>query len=486
MKFSRAVCYFIIVAVAGALLLLLALPGHRRDARLADGSRLVVEKVAYGKLEPFQYGGWREKLKQHLPPALVSHLFPASPGTGSSSWVMNTVIRTNNDALYIYITRGDPATGDYADTGMMNIELLDEHGCAFIPSRTGGEDDGRLGSTPGSSGSSVGWCRFDAFPRHERNFRMQVFGHDGTIEAEFVLANPVPPSAPTNHWATEPLPITKSIGDVAFTLTGITIQSNTFPRGSWNWEPQKIVPEYEILESGNASTNWRALDMDLYDGSGNFASEMVPDFRFLCPRESAWKMRVKFFGSEQSHAASNAVWTLHGLSVPAPGKFNLLSGSNELQGVEVKAVAFAGTGNFEYLNNLPASGSPLAEEIKRSILKSTWSAHHNGRNIYSYKVQGMTPHLFIEIGDLTDDQRFTARATDDQGREFYAYQLVHYAPTEPPKGKPSEINYLNRSYLDGGGLFLAFDLPADTKTVDVTFCVHSCYTPEFIFKPPTQ
>jgi hypothetical protein len=473
----------LITLAAAGLILIFASPRHRRDAGLPDGSRLVVEKVRYGKLEPFQYGGWRQRLKQHLPQALVSRFFKATPGSvTSSSWVMNTTIHASNDALYVYITRRDADTGDYMDTGMRRMSLVDEHGCEFPSTQAGGEDDGRL-TTSAGSGSSVGWFRFEAFPRHEKSFRMLYFGQDGKVQAEFVLSNPAPPPAQTNDWVTEPLPITKSNGDVSFKLTSLTIATNGLR--FWTLNPRGIAPKYEVREHGEISANWRPLNIELYDSSGNFASEMAPDSRFLCTNEAAWKLRVKFFGSEQSPSASNATWTLRGLSVPAAGKFNVLSGSQELQGVEVKAVAFAGAGSFQYSNNVPLSGALPTEQIKQSSMDSAWYGGPRGSQFVTRKVKSKTPHLCIKLGVMTEDQRFTARATDDQGREFYGYELHQYATTDSPAGKPGEINYLDRGYHNGDDFFVAFDLPDDAKTVDVTFCVHSCFAPEFIFKPPT-
>jgi hypothetical protein len=395
---------------------------------------------------------------------------------------MNTTIHASNDALYVYITRRDADTGDYLDTGMRRVSLVDEHGCEFPSTQAGGEDDGRL-TTSAGSGSSVGWFRFEAFPRHEKSFRMLYFGQDGKVQAEFVLSNPAPPPTQTNNWVVEPLPITKANGDVSFKLTSLTISTNGLRY--WSLNPHSIVPKYEVREHGEISANWQPLNMELYDGSGNFASEMMPDTRFLCTNEAAWKLRVKFFGSEQSSSASNATWTLRGLSVPAAGKFNVLSGSQELQGVEVKAVAFAGAGSFLYSNSIPLSGALLEGQVKLARIDSSWYGGPRGAMFAVHKVKGKTPHLFIELGAMTDEQRFTARATDDQGREFYGYELNQYTTTEPPKGKPGEINYLDVRYHSGDDFFLAFDLPDDAKTVDVTFCVHSCFAPEFIFKPPT-
>jgi hypothetical protein len=384
----------------------------------------------------------------------VSRFFKGVTYAGSSSWNNNTVIHTNEDALYICVTRRAADTGDYADVGMRQVVLVDEHGCEFVPTRAGGEDDGRLVGR-GSGGYSVEWFRFEAFPRHERNFRLRFCDFQPTnIPAGLTLHNPAP-LPQIKHWKTESLPISKSNGDLTFILTSAKIRTNDLPQASWYASSRMTDFKYEVREVGQISSNWEALDTELYDSSGNFASSL-PMGRILCPQESAWKLRVRFFGSEQSRSVSNVSWTLRGLAVPAPGEFVNLGQSNVLQGVEVKAMFFAGPGNFNYSNGDASRGSPLNVQSNENIVQSTWNSSRtyiqsqSGRNNYTYKVQGTVPHFYVE----------------------------------PPKPKPGTINYLQRMSYQTKEAFLGFDLAPDSKTVDVTFCVHGCCTPEFIFKPP--
>jgi hypothetical protein len=50
--------------------------------------------------------------------------------------------------------------------------------------------------------------------------------------------------------------------------------------------------------------------------------------------------------------------------------------------------------------------------------------------------------------------------------------------------KLEKVNYLRHGFVGNHWYFPAFDLPADAKTVDLTFCVHTCRTAEFVFQPP--
>jgi hypothetical protein len=493
-RFLIILCGFL--AVALCLGWLLWSQAGSRDYTMPDGSIISVEKVGYGEQEHIYLSGTLDRLKAALPPSW-QEMFPALklPAIGRS-WHINAVTRTNEDALYIYISRRKPGQGYCAVGTDQFAQLVDEDGCAFVSAVSGGYDDGPFATTtmptgiPGM-GTRVAWFRFEAFPRRDRKFRFLVsdFPQDRTPtsgplnHAEFTVANPAPRPRIAN-WPVEPLPITRTQDRVSFILTNVTIKTNDFGNMRHNLKSKAIQADYAFAEDGQPSTNWEALETDLYDSSSNFISGKSPYAGALCPRESAWKLRVKFFGGQQSRAGSNAVWTLRGVAVPGPGQFTLLDRSEKLQGVPVKAVTFGGAGNFTYSNNIALDGTPAVEPITNNYsamisMPANWSGKHSiPQPAYSLHVN--RPHLAVDIGDLSGDQRFTVRAVDDQGREFYGYKLRWRLPSA---AKHDSVNFLDNWY-DHEGNFLAFDLPADAKTVDLTFCVHTCRTAEFIFKPP--
>ncbi len=301
---------------------------------------------------------------------------------------------------------------------------------------------------------------------------------------EMVVHNPAPPSTPAN-WGVQSLPITNTVGDVSFVLTELKVKTNFSRKEVRFGPPISLAPKYEIIEDGQPSTNWQALDAELFDSSGNFASKMFgEEVGFLSTREAAWKLRVRFFGSESSHSASNATWTLRDLEIPARGAFTNLESSQELQGVMIRVIAFAGVGDYIYSNNIPTAISASDVPGGDSSVKVSWNNTGRGRSTETYTVHALTPHLMVEVGKLTDDQRLTVRATDEQGREYYAYQWHPYGNNPKPKGKPAKIRYLDKQYGQTEATFLTFDLPADARMVGVTLCVHACTMPEFIFKPP--
>ena len=143
------------------------------------------------------------------------------------------------------------------------------------------------------------------------------------------------------------------MGGVSFALTNVAIRNNAGDKWARAFHPQSVDAKLTVTEDGRASSNWLALTTELFDSDGNFASDMERTARFLCPHVEAWKYRVRFFGDENSHAASNAVWVLRDLEVPGEGKFTLLQKTNVLKGVSLLVGALGGPGIYSYSNCVP-------------------------------------------------------------------------------------------------------------------------------------
>jgi hypothetical protein len=307
------------------------------------------------------------------------------------------------------------------------------------------------------------------------------------LDAEFVVPNPAPAPPRSTNWQVEKFPITNTNGNVAFTLKGIKIKHRQADM-DWGGLPEKIEPEYEVTEEGKPSQNWQVLDMSLFDSSGNFASETSEDERFLCPHEDAWKLRVKVFGSEQTRYASNTTWTLRGLKIPAAGSVTPMSESHELEGITERTIVFAGPGEYVISNGVPVKAAMLTEKLRESSVKTTYNNNSGGfrRTVMkTFNVKAKTAFLMAEIGDITEDQRLTVRATDEQGRDYYAHDWNLWSDKQQADSKTSNVHYMSCRYNQPEA-FLSFDLPPDVKTVDLTFCIHTCAVSEFIFKPPME
>ena len=143
------------------------------------------------------------------------------------------------------------------------------------------------------------------------------------------------------------------------------------------------------------------------------------------------------------------------------------------------AISLAGAGNDTYSNNVPVQASPPVDLHQNNTFRNSYSG-----TISSYYLTANTPHIAMLISKMSDDQRLTVRATDDRGREFYAREWA-WGGYHPNSAKVSELHYL-KLYDTSGLTFLLLDLADDSRTVDLTFCIHKARTAEFILKPPSD
>ena len=484
MRYSR------ITLVILSLLVVTALGWHFRPqplirkVKLPDGTVLQVERATYGKRGIFQPGGIVElakaKLAQWLPSVWSAKFIKPLPAT-SMSWELVATVHTNLDALHIWFTRRDATNGFQPVVPFFSAELVDEDGYIFPATQTGGDNFRTTGAAfaTGLPGSDIGWLTFEAYPRSEKRLRLRVVNQSPLRAADFVLANPTPSMPPLN-WKAEKLPLAKADGDVTFTLASVAIKTNFLPgrtniARTPNLRPLEIAPVFEVSEHGKPSQEWDAVDLELWDSSGNFAAKQYghANSLFLSPKEAAWKLVVRFCGSEHSPSATNTAVTLPPVVVPGAGQFlSLNTNLLYLPGISITVYAVAGPGLVTYTLDV----APVESSVTNNTTNEGW---YPGNGVYH--IQSPHPQLAVKLDALQDNQWMTVRAVDDQGRETYARDI-------PQSGAVAGSWAPNSRYFTGDYSsyvrFLALDLAPDAKTVSLTFCLHTPRVVEFIFKPP--
>ena len=509
-----------------------------RSRRLADGSVLRVEKVSFGKRDPAYVPDvslWEQakaKVAAMLPKKWAAKI-ALKKFSSNGTWWYNATVHTNEDALHLWITQRDVTNG-FGLVQASVAELVDAHGCVYRPTQNGGVTfpTGMSMRGGGPMRSQVTWFTFEAFPRHESKMRLRLYksswggqGPPSELLAEFVIRNPVPKPADPAKWATEPLPIERKYGDVSFILKGVGFKTNWIegrtdsPGRYYSANPVEMVPKFEVIERGkllpereasdlpypneagpafgDQTPEWEALDMDLRDSSGNIAPKQWGNNMslFLSPREPAWKLAVKFFGSEQESSASNAVWVIRGVKVPGPAEYTALGEEQELEGASVRPVALAGPGAATY------DGDQLT---KISEHESGDNNTINFGNRSQETVDCATSYIAVRLGEMGDDERLTIRAVASGNDEYYA-EVWRYGSAKParnwiakavagifpPNGggdarQAHPISYLRKNQEPFHLSYFLLDLPPEVKTVDLYFCMHRARTVEYVFKPPQQ
>jgi hypothetical protein len=469
-----------------------------RSHKLPDGSVLRVEKVSFGKRDQTfvprinVFEDVKAKLASLLPKKWAAKI-PVKVFASNGNWWRWATVHTNEDALHIWIMQRDPTNG-FENVQAGGAVIVDEHGCVYPSSQEGGITLPSLpmGTGGGPGQSAVNWFTFEAFPRREPKMRLRLYkspwggiGPTSEFLAEFVILNPAIKPVNSNSWVTEPLPIEKKYGDVTFTLKGVGYKTNwidgqtNFSRWSNSWSysryPVEMVPEFKVVEDGKQTPEWEALDLELRDGSGNIAPKLWGDHKsvFLSPLEPAWKLTVKFFGSEQESSASNTVWVMRDIQVPGAAAYTALTNEQEVDGVQVKPVALAGPGEAVYRGD---------ELTKISKHKPGSGNEMNFSGNLQETADSATPYIAVHLGDMKDDQRLTIRAVAPGGAEYYAEPWRYGTNTAHTNG----ITYLEKGQVPYKLSYFLLDLPPEVKTVDLYFCLHRARTVEYVFKPPQQ
>ncbi len=113
-----------------------------------------------------------------------------------------------------------------------------------------------------------------AFPRWDEETVLRVKPYMGAPSREqFILTNPVPGTIA--QWTPEPLPATKSAGDLEVTLTRLIAGAPAPYREGGSRGPandpanQCVHLDFDFRQNGQSTTNWQAWPVQTTDAAGN-------------------------------------------------------------------------------------------------------------------------------------------------------------------------------------------------------------------------
>ncbi len=192
------------------------------------------------------------------------HVAPGYENLQTANWIYTV---TNQIVVWIQ-EEHDPGqwpsyellVSDRANTGCVNIER-------------------RQGSSV-KAGLSLQSFVLSAFPRWDKETILRVRPYMGTASKEyFVLTNPAPGTMA--QWTPEPLPATKSDGDLEVTLTRLVAGA---PTPSWrggSLEPtndpvkQCVHLNFDFRQNGQSTTNWDPWPVQTTDAAGNWSRGLI-------------------------------------------------------------------------------------------------------------------------------------------------------------------------------------------------------------------
>jgi hypothetical protein len=119
-----------------------------------------------------------------------------------------------------------------------------------------------------------------AYPRWDKETILRVKPYRGVpCQEQFILANPAP--GPMAQWTPEPLPATKSAGDLEVTLTKLVAGApapdrRAGRRGAANDpENQCVRLDFDFRQNGQDTTNWQAWPVETADAAGNWSRGLL-------------------------------------------------------------------------------------------------------------------------------------------------------------------------------------------------------------------
>lgn len=420
----------------------------KANARLPDGSIVVLERVALGKSSASQNRGLSFNTFRNIIASLLSRpTFRLSAKEGS---------------LVFWISNRDSESSAYLDFDWLSrAVVVDEHGCQFESTNHRVEADRWSGggqsfpNAPPGSKYILASGEFETFPRRSAELILRIYDRKNNVVAELPFRNPV--KGPFPEWTSDTLPSSNSVDNITITLMAATNRVEVITKDGFQVEKLSLIPRFQIYDNGISTDSWVPSQTRIEDATGN---KTTATGYSLCTNEPAWKMETSFYREISSQFNSNEQWTLQSVPIPVAGDAKVLDFTNVIQGVEIRLCALSGAGSVTYSNGIPVSVK--VADFKGSGGSISLSSRHSGGRSHS-EITAKTgkPQVVVRINGLAGDQRFDFWAMDNKGNQSGSRQ-------------GSAGNYQ----------IFALNYPETTRTVDLHFVVQKKRVVDFLLQPP--
>ncbi len=443
-------------------------PGALRDSNdhlMTDGTILRIEKVSFGKMHDFEYGGsgggsWWGRLTG------------SRHSSGRTSW------GTQHDQLVVFMSRRQPVTGQPLDFDWWAENVaIDAFG-----DRVPDSQESRMFQfgENGSSSTSGGQRPFKAdhsqfdhwmvtstlppFRTAGDTVTIEVKNTSGEVVAKLDLQHPAPPTFPT--WTAESLPCTKTDGDLGVTFKSAAIHnSGTHQQNGRTIQQHYLNAAIDLTWKGQPTTDWRQEWVQAIDPTGNYLAQWdsysSPHEKVLKVNFSVSKHRdAKFDPAEQAAGAT--------ISLPAADKSVPLTDTVTLGGATLRLLFVEGTGKTS--NPVPSAligshGNYSSSHGGQAFGKPSQFKLNTRNGSGTMEVEGDFPRLLIEKRGLSELHRLHVHVRDDQGRVV-----------------PVEEQYASLQELQ-----LLFLKPEpDAKSISLTWTVTTSRAFEFFIEQPER
>lgn len=208
-----------------------------------------------------------------------------------------------------------------------------------------------FGSNIIKSGRSYVACEFPVPRPGDGRLQLDVFDGADQIVARIPLPYPDDLIDVPNDWVPDPLPTTRSDGNLDVTLKGVTFPHHDRQRAL------SVNPQLAFVHDGQQSQTWNA-QQELVDQLGNSCYAWECN---LSPRESAWKLRLTLSQNPAGRFLPDETKTLDPMPMELAGQASFPRGiSHTVNGVAVSILGLAGPGPVNF--TLPGTGTQITSK----------------------------------------------------------------------------------------------------------------------------
>ncbi len=388
------------------------------------------------------------------------HMAPGYENLGTANWIYTaantTVVWIKEEHEPSKWPNYELLVSDRANTGCVNIER-------------------RQGSFV-KDGVSLQSFVLSAFPRWDKETILRVKPYMGVASKEqFVLTNPA--SGTIAHWTPEPLPSTKSDGNLEVTLTRLIDGAPVPYREGGSRAPTNdpanhcVHLDFNFREDGQSTTNWQAWPVQTTDAAGNWSRGLIYDYpkNGISPAypdrihpsfppetdgyyfqpglwpDEPWKVRLEFI--RRFNFSDDEIVTFTNLPVK-PGSQQ--DWDDEWSAWDV------GKTNFPFMITPATVNGVHLKLLPPLLVVNRWQTGDKDISI----IIGADPDFKPEGMNLT-----VVAATDDQGRALWSFE-------KPPWAGHYSIEFAR--------------VHDDIKSLNLKLALHKSRFVEFTVKPARQ
>lgn len=383
------------------------------EVRLSDGRLVQLAAVTTGQTHTVHSPKLRTMMFRFMPDGFRRQMGPS----------FNSSFGFRHNGIALWLLCYDPVLGKYVTGAFDKLVIVDDHGCELESAESGGTSDGFHHAAVISVAN---------FPRNREKLTFRIVSTFGgtNILGEMTIDNPI--KAERANWEPQALPI-------SVTNAGVIARLNRIPA-------VKAWVDLEIFERGVPSKDWSLQDMYYQDPFGNAGHK-------LCRKEKAWKLKTRFVRRPTATFASNEVWRVGTMTVPAAGAVQALSASNTVAGVPMTLRYFLGPGSYTLSNGVCTAAIPWTNGM--NTIFSVTGRERRGKYVPITTRASNWPLLVISHESLYPERFFMARFKDgdrvvasaegvsSDGANYY-YELSWQVPPQeiPATNTPLEMEII--------------------------------------------